>query len=607
MNRSWIVALRSRWMPLALLAISAVVYLGTAGQSALVDDDVDAAHALVSREMLARHDYVIMYMDGLRYMIRAPMHIWMVAASYALLGESEFATRLPLALAMVGLTLLSFAFGRRFFGERAGFYGGLATATSLGMYIFTRNMIPEAIYALEFALIFYLFLRSWTGSLEPRAGYWGAAAVCALAVLTRGAIGFLFPAGAIVAFITVTRGWRRWRELRLLSSAAIFLAVAAPWHILAGIRAPGFYWVYFINEHVNRALGTRLPHDYSAIPLWLWWLELFVWLFPWSFFVPLLAREFPAPRTWGRSMTAAAQARLFLFIWAGVILLFFSIERGSRVEYYSFGAWPALAMLLGLGIADAEQTGNVWLGRITRALAVLGLLIAGLGGYFVWISARSTGSGDLSADLQTRDVDSYRSSISHVLDLTPQALADLRIPLLLATISLAAAFLAAWVLRTRKLQLVATAALAVGMMGFLFAANRANRAFEATLSSRALAGEMNKVLLPGDQIALYGDIRVAPSIAFYCHRRVLLWNALGSNLEIGSHYPDAPKTFFSDQDFLPLWKSNARVLLVVPEDKRAEALQRLPENKAWVLAAAGGKTTYVNLPLTAGQAPVAAP
>src|SRR5882672_2670223 len=184
----------ARWMMFCLLALSAGLYIGTAGKPALDDEDVDAAHAMVSQEMLQRNDFVVPYMDGLRYLIRPPMHFWLVAASYKLLGESEFATRLPLSLAMVGMVLLTFEFGRRFFGKRAGLYGALAVATSLGMFIFTRIMIPEAIYALAFEGIFYLFLRSWTGSLNPRIGYWGASALCAIAVLTRALIGLLFPA-----------------------------------------------------------------------------------------------------------------------------------------------------------------------------------------------------------------------------------------------------------------------------------------------------------------------------------------------------------------------------------------------------------------------------
>src|SRR6202043_3690801 len=154
--------------------------------------------------MLQRHDFVVMYMDGVRYLIRPPMHFWLVAASYKLLGESEFATRLPIGLAVVGMVLLTFEFGNRVFGQRTGLYGALAVATSVGVFIFTRNMIPEAIYALAFEGIFYLFLRSWTGSLDPRLGYWGAAALCAVAVLARAMIGLLFPAAAIVVFITMT-------------------------------------------------------------------------------------------------------------------------------------------------------------------------------------------------------------------------------------------------------------------------------------------------------------------------------------------------------------------------------------------------------------------
>src|SRR6202166_5397246 len=95
------------WMFLCLLVLSAGLYIGTAGRPALDDEDVDAAHAMVSQEMLARHDYVVMYMDGVRYLIRPPMHFWLVGASYKVLGESEFATRLPIGFAAGGIVLLT--------------------------------------------------------------------------------------------------------------------------------------------------------------------------------------------------------------------------------------------------------------------------------------------------------------------------------------------------------------------------------------------------------------------------------------------------------------------------------------------------------------------
>ncbi len=590
------------WIVLSLLVLSAGLYIGTAASPALDDDDVDAAHAMVSQEMLQRSDFVVPYMDGVRYLVRPPMHFWMVAASYKLLGETEFATRLPLSLAMVGMVLLTFEFGRRFFSRRAGIYGALAVATSLGMFIFTRIMIPEAIYALAFEGIFYLFLRSWTGSLNPRAGYWGASALCAVAVLTRGLIGLLFPGATIVAFLTMTGGWRRWRELRLVSSSAIFLALAAPWHILAELRSPGFFWAYFINEQVNRALGTRVPHDYGAVPLWIWWSSHLIWLFPWSVFFPLALKNAPfSPRAWRKPMDASQQARLLLFVWAGVILLFFTFEGGSRMEYYSFGAWPAICLLLGLGIANAEETGRSWLKPLQQILAALAVLFAAVAGYFLWISIHVRAASDVSSHLVQQSPEKYLTSMAHLFDLTPQSVADLRLPLIISAASMLIAFVTAWLLRERAISWLPNFAMALGMVGFFVAAHMAYGVLNPTLSSRSLAFELTKYLRPGDQIALYGDIRVAPGIAFYSHRDVLLYDATESNLRFGSQYPDAPKRFFNDSDFSKLWKGPGRVFLVVPVEHEEDVRERLPVDSIWQFAEAGGKTVYMNQPLVTGQ------
>ena len=596
------VQMRSCWIFVCLLIFSAGLYIGTAGSPALDDDDVDAAHAMVSQEMLKRNDFVVPHMDGLRYLIRPPMHFWMVAASYKLLGESEFATRLPLGLAMVGMVLLTFEFGRRFFGRRAGLYAALAVATSVGMFIFTRIMIPEAIYTLAFEGIFYLFLRSWTGSLNPRIGYWGAAALCAIAVLTRALIGLLFPAAAIVIFITLTRGWHRWRELRLFSSSAIFLAIAAPWHILAGLRSPGFFWAYFVNEHINRALGTRIPHDYGAVPLSIWWGAHLVWLFPWSLFVPLAFRKLPfSPRMWREPLAPSEQARLLLFVWAGVILLFFTLESGSRMEYYSFGAWPAISLLVGLGIAHAEESDQTWLRPIQQVLAGLAVAFTAIAGYFLWVSMQVHVAGDISSHLALRSPEKYLTSMAHLFDLTPQSVADLRIPVIISSASILITFVTAWFLRERGISWLPNFALALGMVGFIIAAHMAYGVLNPTLSSRSLALEISKYARPEDQIALYGDIRVAPGIAFYSHRDVLLYDATDSNLRFGAQYPDAPKRFFEDSDFRALWKGSGRVFLVVPVEHKEELRQRLPGDSLWEFAETGGKAVYLNQPLEIAQ------
>ena len=490
---------------LALTAISGVIFIGNSLRPPLLDD-ADASHALVSREMLERGDFVVMFLNGIRYLTKAPLHYWAVAASYTVFGQTEFATRLPVVLAMILLTLAAFDFGRRFFSARAGFYGGLVTATSLGMFLFTRIMIPEAIYALEFTAIFYLFLRAWTGSLDNRSGYWGVAVLTALAVLTRGLVGIVFPIGAIFLFILLTGQWKRWRELHLFSGALIFLAIAAPWHILAELRAPGFAWSYFINEHVNRALGTRFPPDYDAVPLWLWLSAHVVWFFPWSVFMGFALRELPHPRTWrSGAMQVEAQARLLLFVWAAVILGFFSVFGGSRMEYYSFGAWPAIAILLGLGLAHAEERESRWLSRAQGALAVIAMIIAAALGYLVWQASGVQPNGDIARDLTLHENDFYRLSMGHLFDLTPRAFADLRGPALTVAVLFPVAFGVAWILRREKAGMAANIAVALGMAGFTFAATAALGVFLPRMSSAQLAVEIDRYLQPRDKIMFYGE------------------------------------------------------------------------------------------------------
>ena len=579
---------------LLIACIAVGIYIGNAAYPGLLDD-ADASHATVSREMLQRGDGVILYMNGIRYLMKAPLHYWAVALSYALLGSNAFSTRLPVALSMAGLALLAYAFARRYFGERAGLYSGLVVCTGAGFFLFTRIMIPEAIYALEFTAIFYLFLRGWTGTLEPRRAYWGAAALTALAMLTRGLIGVIFPVAIITLFIVLTQGWKRWRELRLFSSALIFLAIAAPWHILASLRASTFFWSYFINEHFRRAVGARYPPDYEAVPLWLWLGAHLIWFFPWSVFLPGLLSGFPRPSTW-KTLSPPQQARLLLVIWMAFVLFFFSMTFGSRMEYYSFGAWPAIAILLGSGLAQAEEAGKRWVARMQAALAVLGAAIAGVLGVMLWISAKVQVKGDISSLLQGRQNDDYRVSMAHILDLTPQAFAALRLPSALAAVTFLFGFGAAWWLRRRQRAVAATVAVAISMAVFFLAANIALGVFGPYLSTQTLAQKLLPQLRPEDAVAIYGEYDASSSVAFYTHRRLLIWNGRKDNLEPGSYYPDAPRIFLTDAEFPKLWGGSQRVFLFVPEDQRAEAQKRLPERGTYLLAESGGKALYSNQP-----------
>jgi 4-amino-4-deoxy-L-arabinose transferase-like glycosyltransferase len=584
-----------------VLLLGVIVYLGNAGFPGLLDD-ADASHAMVSWEMLQRHDGVILYMNGIRYLMKAPLHYWAVAVSYALFGRNEFATRLPVGLAMIGLALLVNAFARRYFGVRAGLYGGLAVLTGAGFFLFTRIMIPEGIYALEFTATFYLFLRGWTGSLDPRLAYWGAAAATALAMLTRGLVGVIFPVAILGLFVIVTRGWPRLRELRLVSSTLIFLLIAAPWHILASLHAKTFFWSYFINEHFKRAVGTRYPPDYEAVPLCIWLGAHLIWFFPWSIFAIAAFRSAGKPSTW-KNLSTEQQARMLLMLWGGFILFFFSMTFGSRMEYYAFGAWPAIAMLLGIGLAKAEEEGKRSLSWIQGALALLGAVIAVVLITLIVMSAHVQATGDISTLLAKHENDFYRVSMAHILDLTPQAFALLRLPASLAAIAFLLGLSAAWWLRRTQRHVAATLTMAATMALFFFAANIALGVFGPYLSSKPLVDKVKSQITPEDTVAIYGEFDASSSVAFYTGQQLLIWNGRYNNLEAGSYYPDAPPIFLTDEDFLRRWNGPKRVFLFVPSQKRHDADGRLAAVNVCAIAESGGKVAYSNRPSLGEQLP----
>src|SRR5215469_13525855 len=127
--------------------------------------------------------------------------------------------------------------------DRGGFYAALALATSIGPYLYTRFFIPDILLALWMTLGVHLFLIALDrvqgtdreSALLPCLGF---AAVMALNVLTKGLIGLVFPVGFVLAYLAVTGQFRLLGRFHLLKGAAVFLAIAAPWHILAAIRTP---------------------------------------------------------------------------------------------------------------------------------------------------------------------------------------------------------------------------------------------------------------------------------------------------------------------------------------------------------------------------------
>src|SRR5438105_10273339 len=325
-----------------------IIYFASMFTPALLDD-VDTIHAEAAREMLVRHDWVTMYTDGIRYLEKAPLMYWRLAASYSVFGISDWSTRLPLMLGVLALLLATYGLGRYAYGELGGLYAAVVLATSIGPYIFTRFLIPDVLVGLWLTTGYYFFLRSLDEETPSRLTCWGFAATCALNVLTKGLIGLVFPAGAIGIFLLLTGNVKRLLRMHLVSSTLVFFAIAAPWHIMAALRNPAqgqgrsFLWFYFINEHVMRFLNKRVPPGYDTVPLVLFWGLTLAWLLPWSAFLPQVLREVPV---WWKELRGKAAAKLdrrqsanLIFSLSALVMLgFFSFS--TRQEYYTIPAMP---------------------------------------------------------------------------------------------------------------------------------------------------------------------------------------------------------------------------------------------------------------------------
>ena len=584
---------------LVLIGLWAVIYMTGITRPALLDD-VDTVHAEAAREMLLRHDWVTLYTNGFRYLEKAPLMYWTLAISYKIFGISNWSTRLPLMLGVLALVLATYRLGRHVYGEAGGLYAAVALATSLGLFIFTRFLIPEVLVALWLTLGYYFFLRSLEEEQPSRLACWGFAATCALNVLTKGLIGLVFPAGAIGLYLLLTGNLLRLLRLHVVSSTLVFLAIAAPWHILAALRNPaqgqarGFLWFYFINEHVMRFLGKRVPPGYDTVPLAIFWGLLLAWLLPWSVFLPQALRDVPARWRKLRSheLDRQQRANLLFFLWALVIVGFFSFS--TRQEYYTIPALPAAALLVGGWLAresgPAARESDRRAGRISSiALFVFGVLGFVAGMYLLSVSHRPAPGADL-ADLLKKNPEDYNFSLGHVLDLTPQALGAFRGPLLGASLGLFLGTGLNWTLRRHGRHLAGNIALAATMVVLLACIHSSFGTFSPILSSYELAEAIRKQFRPGDVIVIDGEYSDASTLNFYTGIQVHVLHEPSGNLWYGAKFPDAPHIFETPESLAALWNGPAEVFLWSDQEDPKE----LHGLKSFQLARSGGKLIFTN-------------
>jgi len=563
-------------------------------------DDVDSVQAQIARNMLRSGDWVTARLDGVSYLEKAPFVYWAMAGSYTIFGVHDWAARIPIALSAIALACLTAAFAAWAFGNRAGLCAGLCIATCVGLFLFTRILIPDVMLTASIALAMWAFLRALEEE-EPHPRAWASilAASLGLGLLLKSLVSVVFPVGASLVYLAITHqlfSRRTWQRLHPFSGAAVALLIAAPWHILATLRNPpyfsftlrsgpgqyhGFLWFFFINEQLLRFLNLRYPRDYNTVPRFYFWALHLVWLFPWSVYLPAAARLPFKP------VDRAGRTRLLALCWAGFVLVFFTFS--TTQEYYSMPVYPAFALLLGSTIA----MGGDWVLWSTRVLSAIAGMAAIACFVLVFLVRNEPTPGDISSAL-SHHPGVYTLALGHMLDLTLESFAYLRLPLIIAGIAFLIGSIGTLLAAAQRTAL----AIALMMVLFFHAARLAMVIFDPFLSSRPLADAILRSpqgrLIMGDQYYTFS------SIMFYTNQDALLLNGRYFNLEYGSYAPGAPPVFIDDSELRNLWFEPSRYYIVADHKQLSHIENLLGAAKLTTVASSGGKAVLTNLPLTIG-------
>jgi 4-amino-4-deoxy-L-arabinose transferase-like glycosyltransferase len=347
--------LRAYALPLLL---AGVVFLGLffhLGAIPLFDVD-EGAFGEASREMVERGDYVSTWLNGQPRFDKPILIYWLQAASIRTLGLSEFALRLPSALAASAWLLAIFLFARRFAGRETAYAATFIAASTAGLMVIGRGAIADALLNLFLALAMFDIIRY---AFDPRAALrlrvflW-----IGLGLLTKGPVALLVPgAASLLAFALLGRAADWWRAVRDPAGWAVLLAVAMPWYLMEyGRRGDAFLAGFFMRHNVERFLsplqghsGSLLYYVPAVLILLLPYTGLFLRTLPGLRTLPRLRRrEQATAATAATPATAANQAEpldVFLWCWFLFVFLFFSLAGTKLPHYLLYGATPLFILM----------------------------------------------------------------------------------------------------------------------------------------------------------------------------------------------------------------------------------------------------------------------
>lgn len=365
------------------LMLGGFLFFYQLGAVPLFDLD-EAIYAETAREMVETGDWITPQVNYSPDYDKPVLLYWFMATAFSGLGLSEFSARLPSALSGLALLAVTYGLALRVLGQRAGLMALIILASSLEMVALSHAALTDMllVFFISAGLAsFYMLYSTGRAAWVP-----GLYLAIGLAVLTKGPVGFLLPAGTIFLFImTVGPRMKIFREIRLGWGILIICAVVIPWYgAMFRLHGEDFWKGFFLHHNIERF--TSVIGGHAGAPFYYLGV-LAVGFFPWVAFLPasvvtiFSGSNLPGTRNLLRKFTENRPFEWFLLLWIGVVFIFFTIA-GTKLPSYIAPAFPALAIWVA-GYLDRRMEAEPSLVRFENrftigTLGVLTVILAGL-------------------------------------------------------------------------------------------------------------------------------------------------------------------------------------------------------------------------------------
>ncbi|CUH94000.1 putative membrane protein [Propionispora sp. 2/2-37] len=317
---------------LCVIIISAFIIFLNLGTLPLLDPD-EPVYAETPKEMLQYNEFLSPRIYGEYWYDKPPLYYWLVAGTFNLLGIHELAARLPSAVMAVACVAMVYAVNRRRFGELAGIFGALILTTSLEFFYLGKAAVTD----MTLTLCLTVSLVSY---MEKR--YYLIYLFAALATLTKGPVGLLFPVAIIFLHMFITRNFSEIKHMHIWTGSLLYCGIAVPWYwFMYVMHGPVFIDTFLGFHNIMRFTSPEHPEGI----LWYYYLPvLIVGFFPWISVLPqAVLAACKANRREPRTLS-------FLLTWAVFIFAFFSISQTKLVSYI-LPMFPPVAMIVGWYVA----------------------------------------------------------------------------------------------------------------------------------------------------------------------------------------------------------------------------------------------------------------